>query len=88
MTHVLTSDDKYSDLREFSGGYRFGKSAGGRRRVATTLARVTGYLKTAIEAIADSKMRRMEHELELCSIRFERSNNHWGARSPGRTGKD
>jgi hypothetical protein len=83
MTRFLTSADKYRDPRDFSGGYRFGKSAGGRRRAATTLARVTGYLKAVIEAIADSKMRRMEHELELCGIRFERSNNHWGARSPG-----
>jgi hypothetical protein len=87
MTHFLTSDEKYSDTRAFSGDYRFGKSAGGRKRAATTLAR-TGCLKTAIEAIADSKMRRMEHELELCGIRFERSNSYLGARNPGGTGKD
>jgi hypothetical protein len=88
MTRFLTSDDKYRDSRDFSGDYRFGKSAGRRTRAATTLARVNGYMKTAIEAIADSKMRRMEHELELRGIRFERSNNHWGARNPGRPSKD
>jgi hypothetical protein len=35
MTRFLTSADKYSDPRDFSGGYRFGKSAGGRRRAVT-----------------------------------------------------
>jgi hypothetical protein len=88
MTRFRTSDDKYSDSRDFSGDYRFGRSAGARTRAATTLVRVNGYLKIAIEAIADSKMRRMEHELELCGIRFERSNDHWGARNRDRTGKD
>lgn len=88
MTRFFTCDDKYSHSRDFSGDYRFGKSSGGRTRTATRLARVNGYLKTAIEAIADSKMRRMQRELELCGIHFERPNNHWGARNRGRTGKD
>jgi hypothetical protein len=87
MIRFLTSDDKYGDSRDFAGDYRFGRSAGGRRRAATRLARVNGYLKTAIAAIADSKMRRMERELELRGIRFERSNNHWGASNPGRVSK-
>jgi len=33
-----------------------------------------------IEAIANSKMRRMERELELRGIRFDRPNNNWVAR--------
>jgi hypothetical protein len=65
MTRFLTSADKYRDPRDFSGGYRFGKSAGGRRRAATTLARVAGYLKAVIEAIADSKMRSTSVPIDL-----------------------
>ena len=30
-----------------------------------------------IEAIADAKLRRMERELELRGIRFDRSHNDW-----------
>ena len=32
-----------------------------------------------IEAIANSKLRRMERELELRGIRLDRSNNDWVA---------
>src|SRR5258705_9194172 len=42
----------------------------------------TGYLKNMIEAIANSKVRRMERELELRGIRFDRSNNNWVVRNP------
>ena len=45
----------------------------------------TGYLKNMIEAIANSKVRRMERELELRGIRFDRSNNNWVVRNPART---
>jgi hypothetical protein len=38
-----------------------------------------------IEAIADSKLRRMERELELRGIRFDRTNSNWVTRNPGRT---
>jgi hypothetical protein len=38
-----------------------------------------------IEAIASSKMRRIERELELRGIRFDRPNNNWVARNPDRT---
>jgi hypothetical protein len=38
-----------------------------------------------IEAIANSKMRRMERELELRGIRFDRSNNNWVTRNTGRS---
>jgi hypothetical protein len=49
------------------------------------LRRVNGYLKNMIEAIADSKLRRMERELELRGIHFDRPNNDWVTRDPART---
>jgi hypothetical protein len=90
MAHFLTSADKYRDPRDFSGGYRFGgsleRSVGKRAGAAAVFNRVNGYLKTAIEAIVDSKIRRMKRELELCGIRSDRS--CLDAHNPGRTGED
>jgi hypothetical protein len=40
------------------------------------LRRVNGYLKNMVEAIANAKLRRMERELELRGIRFDRSNKN------------
>jgi hypothetical protein len=92
MSHFLTSDDKYRDLlygddyRDYlmarsrsADDYRFGRAQTRRARVHLRgVARhVTGYLRTAIEAIANSKLRRMERELELRGIRFDRSNARW-----------
>jgi len=37
------------------------------------------------EAIANAKLRRMERELELRGIRFDRPNNDWVTRNPVRT---
>lgn len=94
MSHFLTSDDKYRDLlygddyREYlvarsksAGDYKFGRTQGKRFRVhaRSALGRVNGYLKGMIEAIANAKLRRMERELELRGIRFERSNESWVA---------
>jgi hypothetical protein len=86
MSHYLTSDDKYrgliydDDYRSYlmarsnsPGGYKFGRMRGKRFRVHA-LGRVNGYLKTMIEAIANAKLRRMERELELRGIAFDRSN--------------
>ena len=68
MAHLMTNDD-----------YRFGrthdKRVGARSRGA--LRRVNGFLRNMIEAIADSKMRRIERELELRGYRYDRSNNEW-----------
>jgi hypothetical protein len=80
MTHYLTSDDKYrglshGDEHRYFGGYRFGRTRGKRVRGRTALSRVNGYLKAMIEAIADSKLRRMERELELRGIRYHRSDD-------------
>lgn len=92
MSHYLTSDDKYRDLiysddyrsylmarSKSPDGYSFGRTQGKRFRVhaRSALGRVNGYLKGLIEAIANSKLRRMERELELRGIRFDRSNQNW-----------
>ena len=92
MSHYLTNDDKFRDLlygddyREYlmarsqsAEGYRFGRAPGKRARVhaRSALRHVTGYFRTMIEAIADSKLRRMERELELRGIRFDCSSESW-----------
>jgi hypothetical protein len=38
-----------------------------------------------IEAIANSKLRRMQRELELRGVRFDRSSDNWVTRDPART---
>lgn len=98
MAHFLTSDEEYRDLihdddyrsylgnqGDSAGGYRFGRMRGKRVRVhaRAALRRVNGYLKNMIEAIANSKVRRMERELEPRGIRFDRINDNWVTRNPG-----
>jgi hypothetical protein len=100
MTHLTTSDDKFRDLayddgyraylitrREPPSEYRFGRTQSKRVRVRarSALKRVNGFLKNMIEAIANSKLRRMERELELRGIRLDRASNNWVTRNPGRT---
>jgi hypothetical protein len=90
MAHLLTGDDKNRDLtyddayrsylitrRDPPSDYLFGRTRGKRVRVhaRTALRRVNGYLKNMIEAIANAKLRRMERELELRGIRFDRPND-------------
>lgn len=98
MAHLITSDDKFRDLA-YDDGYRaylitrrdtpsesrFGRTQGKHVRVRArrALGRVNGFLKNMIEAIANSKLRRMERELELRGIRFDRLNNDWVTRNPG-----
>jgi hypothetical protein len=72
MAHLITSDD-----------YRFGRTHGKRVSVG---ARVNGFLKNMIEAIADSKMRRIERELALRGYLFDRSNNDWVSCNSSRAG--
>jgi hypothetical protein len=98
MAHFLTSDEEYRDLihdddyrsylgnqGDSAGGYRFGRMRGKRVRAhaRAALRRVNGYLKNMIEAIANSKVRRMERELEPRGIRFDRINDNWVTRNPG-----
>jgi hypothetical protein len=99
MAH-LSGNDKFPDLgydddyrfylitrRDASGDYRFARTQGKRVRVHArgALRRVNGYLKNMIEAIANSKMRRMEREFELRGIRFDRRNENQVARTPDRS---
>lgn len=87
MTSYLTSDDKYRSLpygdehRPNFGGYRFGRTDGTRVRGRSALGRVNGYFKAMIEAIASSKLRRMERELELRGISRDRVNDSWTPKS-------
>jgi hypothetical protein len=75
MGHLITSND-----------YRFGRTRDKRVSVRArgALGRVNGLLKNMIEAIADSKMRRIERELELRGYRYDRSNNDWVPYDSGR----
>ena len=102
MAHFLISDEKYRDLlhdddyRSYlgdqgdqPGAYRFGRTRGKRVRVhvRSALRRVNAYLKNMIEAIANAKLRRMERELELRGIRFDRTNDNWVTRNPDQTSR-
>jgi hypothetical protein len=99
VARLLTSDSKDPDFayddayrlflitrREPQDDYRFGRTQGKSVRVRARRAvrRVRGYLKNMIEAIADSKMRRVERELELRGVRYDRPNNDWVSPNPGR----
>ena len=100
MAHYLTDDEKYRDLiygdyyRSYlmarshsSDGYRFGRTQGKRFGVQArrALGGIQGYLKNMIEAIANSKLRRMERELELRGISFDRPGDRWVTRKSGPT---
>jgi hypothetical protein len=80
MAHYLARDDKYRGLsdgdenRSSLSGYRFGRSRGKHARGRAALNRINRYLKAMIEAVANSKLRRMERELELRGIRYDRAN--------------
>jgi hypothetical protein len=100
MAHLVTNDDDYRDLTHDEAyrlylitrtgspnDYRFGRESGNRFRVQTrrALRRVNGFLKNMIEAIANSKVRRMQRELELRGIHFDRDANNWVTRDFGPT---
>ena len=102
MVRFLTGDEKYRELiydddyRSYlmarsasSGGYRFGRTQGSRvgARGRAALRRVNGTLKNMIEAIASTKLRRMERELELRGIRDHRFNDSRTARTFRPTGR-
>ena len=84
MAHLLTGDDKLRE--ESSGEYRFARTHAKRSiRMRSTLRRVNGYFKTMIEAIADSKVRRMRRDLALRGICFDPHSNNWVVRNSGPT---
>jgi hypothetical protein len=98
MAHSFTGDDKFRDLsydddyrsylisrRDSPGDYRFARTQmrRDRIRVRNAFRRVNGFLKTMIEAIANSKVRRMQRELELRGIRFDRDTDNWVVRDSG-----
>ena len=79
MAHLLAGDDRFRE--ESSGGYRFARTHAKRgNRMRSALRRVNGYLKTMIEAIADSKVRRMQRDLALRGIHFDPHGNNWVVR--------
>jgi hypothetical protein len=96
MSHLLTANDKFRDpgcddggsyltsRRDSPGEYRFARTHAKRgNRMRSALRRVNGYLKTMIEAMADSKVRRMRRDLELRGIRFDPQGNNWVVRKSG-----
>jgi len=74
MAHLITSSD-----------YRFGRNRDKRVSVRARGAwgRVNGFIENMLEAIADSKMRRIERELELLGYRYDRANHEWVSRNRG-----
>lgn len=68
MAHVTASND-----------YRFGRTHEKRVsvRARRMWRRVNGFLKHMIEAVAHSKLRRIERELELRGYRYDWSSNGW-----------
>jgi hypothetical protein len=83
MAHYLTRDDRHRGLSHGNenqsalGGYRFGRTRGSHGQGRAALSRVGGYLRTVIEAIANSKLRRMERELELRGIYRDPAEDSW-----------
>jgi hypothetical protein len=79
MVHLLTGDDEFRE--EALGDYRFARTHVKRgNRMRSALRRVNGCLKTMIEAIADSKVRRMRRDLALRGIHFDSHRNNWVVR--------
>ncbi|HEY9451600.1 MAG TPA: hypothetical protein VIR82_02945 [Bradyrhizobium sp.] len=83
--HDSSYDDSYrSNLtarQHAAKDYRFGRSrvkhGHGKSRA---FRRVNGWLKTLIEAIGNSKMRRIERELEFRCIRPDSHHSDWVVR--------
>ena len=86
MVYGLTSNDKYRGP-SYQGnesnprGYGFARSRATGSHGRSALSRLTGYLSSFVEAVADAKMRRVRRELELRGIRFEQSDEVWIAGS-------
>lgn len=87
MAHLVTSDSDYRDLTyddayrmylitrtDSPNDYRFGRTGTKRAHVHARRAacRVNKFVKNMIEAIANSKLRRIERKLELRGIQYDR----------------
>jgi hypothetical protein len=87
MAHYFARDDRYRGLSHGNenqsalGGYRFGRARGSHGQARAALSRVGGYLRTVIEAIANSRLRRMERELELRGIYRDPAEDSWMRKS-------
>ena len=87
MAHYLTRHDRYRGLSHGNenqsalSAYRFGRARGSHGQARATLSRVGGYLRTVIEAIANSKLRRMERELELRGTYRDPAEDSWMRKS-------
>ncbi len=92
MAHFLTHGEEYQDwahsddYRAYlitrshpAAGDQFGRSRAKRVRVHARRAwrHITGYFRAMIEALANAKLRRMQRELALRGIRFDRSRKSW-----------
>ncbi|TMJ51905.1 MAG: hypothetical protein E6G85_12995 [Alphaproteobacteria bacterium] len=83
MAHLLPGGEKCSDLihdddyRSPLGAYRFGRTHAKSVRGRTALSRINGYFRNMIEVIADAKLRRMQGELELRAIHYDRPSESW-----------
>lgn len=98
MSRLLTGQEEFHDSnydsyrsnlttrQHTANDYRFGRSRAKRsRRMRRALRRVNGWLKTLIEAIGNSKLRRIERELEFRGIHPDPNRNNWVVRKSGPT---
>ena len=101
MTGLFGSDEQHRDLvydddyraylitRRYSDGdYRFARTQGKRVRVRNALRRVNGFLRYLVAAIADSKIRRMQRELGLRGISYDRPKDNWVTRRSAATARE
>ena len=83
VVHYTSSDDKYrgspcgDECELHLPRYRFGRGCGKHGRGRSALHHANRYLKNLIQSIAEAKLRRMRHELELRGIEFDGSNEEW-----------
>jgi len=87
LVYDLVYDDDYRAylITRRADEYRFAKSHGKRVRVhlRSALRRFNGFFTKLIEAIVDSKIRRMQRELGLRGVRYDRLNDDRATRESG-----
>ena len=99
MSRLITGQEEFHDWSSDAGyrsnltirqhtanDYRFGRSRVKRsHRMRRALRRVNSWLKTLIEAIGNSKLRRIERELEFRGIHLDPNRNNRVVRKSGPT---